>query len=113
MSNYMKQITEELTALEQERADYLTKLEEIDKKIESLKKANDFFQTHIFSCFEIPERVKTYLGYYAFANKINPLKVYNIYEMGRKKVRSIYGIGRWSIVDLDKFFSSHGYEWFD
>lgn len=113
MFETVENISKTLANLEHERKAHLAELEEINKKIAILKETAKFFETDLNYCFEIPERLKTYLRYHFHSKGIKSLKVYNIYEMGRKKTRSIYGVGKWSIIDLDNFFVSHGLNWFD
>ncbi|MCR5145878.1 MAG: hypothetical protein K6B70_00800 [Clostridia bacterium] len=61
---------------------------------------------------EIPTRIKNIFNNYGKEHHWpKPITARFIFNKGKEKIGSIHGIGYWSIVDLDNFFTDKGLSW--
>lgn len=114
--NDLKHQKTELMRHQNELGQQIVNLNQKISKLENLSEDDKktFLDINIKFFPEIPTKIKTLLTNYAKTHlHQNSITAEEVFKLGKRKVQSIYGIGKWSIIDLDIFFERKGYNWKD
>ena len=114
--NDLKHQKMELMRHQNELGQQIVNLNQKISKLENLSEDDKktFLDINIKFFPEIPTKIKTLLTNYAKTHlHQNSITAEEVFKLGKRNVQSIYGIGKWFIIDLDIFFELKGYDWKD